>query len=168
MRKRIDRFIEDALGAFTRWYVDSTWLGKERDCVNMFAMNFLAKAVEPGAAISELGQIRIESPVPQPKGFAKITAAKDLVIWGNSYVTAWDKEWNAPHYPRAVLEWKIKRSGRPPAEFHSHDINWLSGFTSEFQDTFGYLIRVYDGPHGRAVDWAKVRGGAINATNRRS
>ena len=54
MRKRIDRFIEDALGEFTRWYVDSEWLGKERDCVNMFAMNFLAKAVEPDAAISEL------------------------------------------------------------------------------------------------------------------
>ena len=44
----------------------------------------------------------------------------------------------------------------------------VSGFTSEYQDTFGYLVRVYDGPHGRAVDWAKVREGAINATNRRS
>ena len=43
MRKRIDRFIEDALGDFTEWYVDSEWLGKERDCVNMFAMNYIAK-----------------------------------------------------------------------------------------------------------------------------
>ena len=168
MRKRIDRFIEDALDEFTRWYVDSAWLGKERDCVNMFAMNFLAKAVKPGAAISELGQIRIESPVPQPKGFSKITAAKDLVIWGNSFETAWDEEWNASHYPKAVLEWKIKRSGRRPDHFHRHDISWLSGFTSDYQNTFGYLIRVYDGPQGRAVDWAKVRGGAINGTNRRS
>ena len=168
MRKRIDRFIEDALCDFANWYVDSGWLGKERDCVNMFAMNFLAKAIEPDAAISELGQIRIESPVPQPKDYSRITAAKDLVIWSNSFDTVWDKEWNAPNHPRAVLEWKIKRKGWPSTQFHAHDIDWLSGFTSEFQDTFGYLIRVYDGPHGRAVNWAKVRGGSINATNKRS
>jgi hypothetical protein len=33
MRTRIDRFIEDALGDFTRWYVESNWLAvvKERN-----------------------------------------------------------------------------------------------------------------------------------------
>ena len=168
MRGRIDRFIEDALVDFSDWYIKSDWLGKERDCVNMFALNFLAKAIEPGAAISELGQIRIESPVPQPDGYTKITAAKDLVIWRNSHDTAWDNDWNAPKYPRVVLEWKIKRTGKPPIKFSDHDLNWLLGFTEQYQDTFGYLIRVYDGPHGRAVDWAKIREGTINDTNRRS
>jgi hypothetical protein len=168
MRKRIDRFIEDALGEFGDWYVNSDWLGKERDFVNMLALNFLAKSVQPGAAITELGQIRIESPAPQPPGFAKITAAKDLVIWNNSQDTVWDKNWNASKYPRVVLEWKIKRTGKPPKMFDNHDVVWLSGFTGQYQDTFGYLIRVYDGPQGRSVDWAKVRDGVINDTNRRS
>ena len=168
MRKRIDRFIEDALCEFSDWYVASDWLGKERDCINMFALNFLAKAVEPGAAISELGQIRIEAPVPQPAGYTKITAAKDLVIWDNSHDTVWDKQWNTSKHPRVVLEWKIKRAGKPPKKFDNHDVAWLSGFTDQYQNTFGYLIRVYDGPHGRSIDWAKVKGGVINDTNRRS
>lgn len=168
MRGRLDRYFEDSLLEFSDWYIESDWLGKERDCVNMFALNFLAKEVHPDAAISELGQIRIEAPVPQPSGFNKVTAAKDLVIWGNSLDTAWDRDWNAVKSPRAVLEWKMKRTGKPPTAFDNHDIDWLSGFTKEFQDTFGYLIRVYDGPHGREVDWAKVRDGIINDTNRRS
>ena len=168
MRKRIDRFIEDSLGEFSDWYVASDWLGKERDCVNMFALNFLAKAVEPSAAISELGQIRIEAPVPQPTGFTKIAAAKDLIIWNNSHDTVWDKNWNASKHPRVVLEWKFKRTGRPPLQFDNHDVEWLSGFTKQYQNTFGYLVRAYNGPHGRAIDWAKVRKGVINDTNRRS
>jgi len=168
MRKRIDRFIEDALGEFSAWYITAEWLGKERDCVNMFALNFLARAVKPGAAISELGQIRIESPVPQPSGFTKITAAKDLVIWNNSQDTVWDSDWSVSKHPRVVLEWKIKRNGKQPTQFDDHDVQWLSSFTRQFQDTFGYLVRVYDGPSGRSVDWAKVRDGVINKTNKRS
>ena len=88
MRKRIDRFIEDALIDFRDWYVSSGWLGKERDCVNMFAHNFLTSGIEPGAAISQLGQIRIESAAPQPTDYKNRTAAKDLVIWKNSHDTA--------------------------------------------------------------------------------
>ena len=168
MRKRIDRFIEDALSEFTEWFVSSDWHGKERDCVNIFAHNFLASNIEPGAAISHLGQIRIESAVPQPKDFPKKTAAKDLVIWSTSYDTVWDNNWNVSNFPIAVMEWKTKRSGNMPKQFDNHDVRWLSGFTEQYFDTFGYLVRVYDGPQGRSVDWAKVKNGTINATNRRS
>jgi|GEM_PF-4066136 len=31
MRTRIDRFVEEALIKFCDWYVNSNWLGKERD-----------------------------------------------------------------------------------------------------------------------------------------
>ena len=134
----------------------------------MFAMNFLANSAEPGAAISKLGQIRIESPVPQPSGFSKISAPKDLVVWNNSFETSWDNNWNAIKYPGVVLEWKMKRTGEPPEQFDSHDVTWLSGFTEQFHNTYGYLIRVYCGPHGRAIDWAKVRQGVISGINKRS
>ena len=168
MRKRIDRFIEDALIEFRDWYVSSAWLGKERDCVNMFALNFLANGIESGAAINQLGQIRIESSVPQPKGYKKKTAAKDLVIWKNSHDTVWDSDWNISKYPRVVLEWKFKRNGRVPKQFSDHDVQWLSGYTKQFPDTFGYLVRVYDDPRGRVVDWAKVKEGTVNDTNKRT
>ena len=55
-----------------------------------------------------------------------------------------------------------------PREYNQHDVEWLSKFTNEYAKSFGYLVRVYDGPYGRAVDWAKVRQGVINGTNRRS
>lgn len=168
MRKRIDRFIEDALNEFGDWYISSDWYGKERDCVNLFAQSFLARGIEPSAAINDLAQIRIESAAPQPKCYTKRTAAKDLVIWKNGLDTVWDSEWNVCNFPWVIMEWKTKRSGGYPKQFDNHDVEWLSGYTSQYAGTFGYLVRVYDGPHGRAVDWAKVRGGKINSTNRRS
>ena len=168
MRRRIDRFIEDALLNFSDWYVSSSWLGKERDCVNKFVFGFLVENVRPGAAISNFGQIRIESAVPQPSNYIKKTAAKDLVIWNGCDETVWDESWNPVNHPRVVLEWKFKRIGLQPSKFHSHDMNWLSNYTKEFHDTFGYLVRVYDGHKGRSVDWAKVRAGHIQETNRRS
>ncbi len=168
MRKRIDRFVEDALIAFGEWYIDAFWYGKERDCVNMFAHGFLNRHVRPNVAINDLMQIRIESSVPQPSGYKSPAASKDLVIWNDGWTTAWDRDWNATNWPRVVMEWKFKKIGNPPNAFNEHDTRWLSSFTAEFNDTFGYVVRVYDGPRGRVVDWAKVSRGTLNETNRRS
>jgi len=66
------------------------------------------------------------------------------------------------------MEWKVVRLGRIPNRFSYHDVAWLCGFTAEYSGTFDYLVRVYDGPEGRVVDWAKVRRGSINDTNKRS
>lgn len=168
MRGRIDRFVEDALLDFRSWYVDAEWYGKERDCVNIFAFGFLPRNVQEGAAISDLTQIRVESPVPQPSRYSNPAAAKDLVVWSNSLGTVWDDDWKAVHWPRVVMEWKFRRKGNPPRQFDSHDLEWLCAYTAEYEDTFGYVVRVYDGPQGRCLDWAKVVRGALNETNRRS
>ena len=168
MRKRIDRFIEDALVEFKDWYINAEWNGKERDCVNMFAHGFLGRNVQPGAAIQQLTQIRIESAAPQPRGYKKLTASKDLVIWKDELGTVWGKKWQVSNVPWVVMEWKTKRKGKPSHSFNAHDIEWLAGFTNDYPETFGYLVCIYDGPYGRIVDWAKVRQGVISNTNRRS
>ena len=168
MRKRVDRFIEDALIEFEGWYITAEWYGKERDCVNMFAHGFLGRKVRPGAAIKKLTQIRVESAAPQPSGYSKLTAAKDLVIWKDGLDTVWDENWQVSNIPWVVMEWKIKRTGKPNHQFDAHDVDWLLGFTNDYSGTFGYLVRIYDGPHGRFVDWAKVRKGVIRDTNLRS
>lgn len=168
MRKRIDRFVEDALIDFGDWFVSSKWFGKERDCVNLFAHDFLSRGIERGAAIEALTQVRIESPAPQPKGYANKTAAKDLVIWKDGLSTVWNQEWQVRNTPWVVMEWKCQWKGSVPLQFNQHDVEWLSGFTREYAGTFGYLVRVYHGSHGRVVAWAKVRRGAINGTNKRS
>ncbi|NKI35761.1 hypothetical protein HFP89_11370 [Wenzhouxiangella sp. XN79A] len=168
MRSRLDRFVEDALEDFSHWFLSASWQGKERDCVNLFAHRFLAAQIQPGAAVSDLAQVRIEGAVPQPRACSRQSAPKDLVIWNDALATAWDENWRAAHHPRLVMEWKLSRSGRSPKSFSQHDVSWLTAFTAEYPDTFGYLVRVHAASGVRTVDWAKVRCGAINETNRRS
>lgn len=169
MRKRIDRFIEDALVDFTDWFKDAEWVGKEHDAVNMFAMGFLAKGVQLGAAIYDLRQIRIESPIPQlPEHRNKPTARKDLVIWHDPLATAWDAEYNSVNVPWVIVEWKFKRKGKKPNSFDDYDTKWLTGFTKQNPGTFAYLVQLYSGKEGREVLWAKVKDGEVKITNRRS
>lgn len=168
MRRRIDRFVEDALAAFAEWFSVSDWRGKERDCVNLFAQRFLASEVHPDAAISEQAQIRIESPVPQPAKFEKPSAPKDIVIWGDGIQTAWDRDWRAVNAPRVVMEWKVDRFGQKGRPFDEHDADWLCAFTREYSGTFGYLVTARYGVEANSVDWAKVAQGDVYGSNRRS
>lgn len=117
MRTRIDRFVEDALVDFREWYMCTDWHGKERDCVNRFALGFLARSVQRGAAISDIGQIRIECAVPQPKRYCRAAACKDLVVWGDPLATAGSEDWTPVNLPRVVMEWKTVRATRPRENF---------------------------------------------------
>lgn len=125
MRKRMDRYINDALKEFASWYVTSDWLGKERDCVNIFAMNYLARGISETSAIMDRRQIRVECAVAQPldkEVYIRASAAKDLVIWKNPLDTAWDGDWKPGNLPRAIIEWKVSRTGRASDQFDPHDV----------------------------------------------
>lgn len=164
MRKRMDRFIQDALQAFADWHVSSDWFGKERDCVNVFANTFLNAGIEPGAAIYSAGQIRIECAVQQPSDrlkFRKPSATKDLVIWGDPLKTTWDETWKATHQPRAIIEWKASRVGRASDAFDSHDVEWLTEYTKEYPNTFGFLVSTHATKSHRQCMWAQVRRGIV-------
>lgn len=161
MRRRIDRFVDDALQGFAAWYVSSDWLGKERDCVNLFAMKHLGEQVESGAAVEHLSQIRIECAVPQPTGYKSKSATKDLVIWRDPEETTWNDAWEPVNVPRVVMEWKTRRAASATLDFDPHDVGWLKGFTEQFPGTFGYLVTVCHRRNGRSVAWAKVSGGVV-------
>ena len=161
MRRRIDRFIDDSLLGFATWYVSSKWHGKERDCVNLFAMRDLAAQVQPGAAIGHQSQIRIECAVAQPEGYPRISATKDLVIWRHPEETAWNDIWLPVNLPRVVMEWKTRRRARALLDFDNHDREWLKKFTKQNPGTFGYLVTVCDRKEDRSVAWAKVTDGVI-------
>lgn len=168
MRTRIDRFAEDALIEFAEWFETNTWLGKERDCVNLYAHRFLARRVRKGAAIQDLAQIRIECGVAQPCGYKRPAATKDLVIWQDALSTAWNANWEPVNFPGVVMEWKTKRSGRRAEQFHDHDMAWLKAFTGENPTAFGYLVAVFCGDESRSVNWAKVARGEVQQRNRRA
>jgi len=81
--RRIDRFVESAIDEFARWIRGSTWLGKERDCVNLFAARFVRPVIAPHSAVTDYSQVRIECGVPQPahRRYSRPSAATDLVTW---------------------------------------------------------------------------------------
>lgn len=168
MRKRIDRFIEDAITEFEQWYLQSDWLGKERDCVNIFAHSFLGANCEAGSAISDIGQIRIEGSVPQIKNFAKDAVCKDLVVWRDPFETTWDENWVPVKAPLAIIEWKTQRTGRPSDWFHQHDIDWITAFTVEYPNTFGFLVSTYASGNVRNFRWVSVKRGQLQQTETRS
>ena len=165
MRKRMDRFIQDALRDFADCYVNrSAWLGKERDCVNIFALQYLTKGIDSTSAIKDVSQIRIECAVMQPSDpekFIRPSATKDLVIWSKPSDTTWNADWKPVNAPRAIMEWKTSRSGQGSADFDIHDVAWLTAFTAEYPKTIGFLVSTHATKSVRRCAWAMVRCGII-------
>jgi len=169
MRKRIDRFIEDTLVEFNDWFIEADWIGKERDAVNLFTMGFLAKNVQPDAAIHDLRQIRIEVGIAQlPDHRVKKAVGKDLTIWKDPLQTTWDIDYQPVNVPWVVLEWKFQRGGKKKDLFDEYDTMWVSEFTRHNEGTFGYLVQLYDCIDGKGLSWAKVKKGEIRRANTRS
>lgn len=168
MEKRMDRYIQGALKNFAKWYVEECpeWMGKERDCVNIFATRFLMESIGPSAAIQHREQIRIEGGVMQPSNkerFPRPSATKDLVIWNKPLDTAWDESWGLKknHAPRAIIEWKTRRSGNPCEHFDGHDKDWMEAFTDDHKTTFGFLVSTHATRKHRSCMWAMVRSGTL-------
>lgn len=164
MRKRIDRYVHESLQDFAKSYVKSDWIGKERDCVNLFALGFLTKCISEDSAISDLRQIRVEGPVPQPldrKKYPKPSVAKDLVIWSGPLDTTWSADWKPVNVPKAVIEWKTKRVGNAHDNFDDHDETWMKDFTSDFKTAFGFLVSTHASKTHRSCRWAIVRAGEV-------
>ncbi len=163
--RRIDRFLESAISEFATWIRDSSWLGKERDCVNIFATRFVRPAVSTNSAIKDYQQVRIECGVPQPKhkDYDRPSAAKDLVIWRGALDVAWDSDWNPVHAPWIVIEWKTRRRGHSNAMFDKHDVQWLRRFSKQNPESFGYAVTVDFSKGQRHVHCAKFRQGQMKA-----
>lgn len=159
--RRIDHFLESALSEFAQWIRGSKWLGKERDCVNLFATRFILPAVSGASAITDYSQVRIECGVPQPKhqGYDRPSAAKDLVIWRRPLDVAWDSGWKPIRIPWVVIEWKTRRSGRSNSTFDKHDVRWLTAFSEQNPTSLGYAVTVDFSKGRRQVHYARFRRG---------
>ena len=164
--RRIDRFIEAAICQFAEWISDSIWLGKERDCVNIFASKFILPSVSESSAVTEYSQVRIECGIPQPVGFDRPSAAKDLVIWRGALDVAWDPEWKPTGIPWVVIEWKTRRSGRFNSMFDDHDVDWLKAFSAQNPESLGYAVTVDFRQQSRHVHCAKFQAGTMKVKRR--
>ena len=166
-RRRIDRFLNDALNDFSHWLKSNQWRGKEHDCVNLFAHKFLFDKIEPGAAIENLAQISIECGLKQPKNgnYINSFARKDLVIWREPQQNSWSETWDSANIPKVVMEWKvIFRSKFPKEIFDSHDEKWIHLYTKENKDCFGYIVSVDLTSETRKVYWKFSKQGVFSNT----
>jgi hypothetical protein len=165
-RRRIDRFLDEALEEFGTWLGANDWWGKEWDCVNLFVHKFLFERIEPGAAIECPTQVSIESAVKQPPGYTKPTSRKDVVIWPEREQTLWSPDGEPVNTPRVVMEWKTYRSRKPKDEFFPYDEEWIKRFTTENPKTFGYVVSVILAGDVRVVSWRLARRGQFGKPRR--
>lgn len=137
---QLDRLLRTSLAAFIADANAEHWQGKERDCVNRFAMGYLVCACGRHHFLQHPTQIGIEMAVAQPSRVgARPTAPKDLVIWRRPWSTCWDDNENAALAPLAVIEWKVSR-GRKGGRDTTHDAAWLRAFTRANPKSVGYSV----------------------------
>lgn len=164
LRKRIDRYLNDALENFSYWLKSNEWRGKEHDCVNLFAHKFLFEKIEPNAAIQCPTQICIECGLKQPKKYEKLSARKDLIVWEHPLQNAWSGDWEPVNIPKAVMEWKVFRTRFPKSIFDKHDEEWVGSYTKEHRGVFGYVISVDFSSDHRRVYWKQSKQGVYSKT----
>jgi hypothetical protein len=128
---------------YESWLRANTWHGKEHDCVNLFVHKFLFSRISPTGPIVDATQIGIETGVPQAPGLGLTKAVrKDLVIWPRPEMTTWDREFNAVHYPLAIIEWKARRNKSPKPLIFPYDLDWITKYSSHREDFIGCCATV--------------------------
>lgn len=135
--------LTEAFSDYENWLSTTPWRGKEHDCVNLFVHKFLFPRITPAGPIFDPTQIGIETGIPQGPGLGKRPAVrKDLVIWPRPEMTTWDREFNAVHYPMAIIEWKARRKKSPKPLIFPYDLDWITRYSSHREDFIGCCATV--------------------------
>lgn len=139
---QLDRLLTKALHKFVTKIRTDCWQGKERDCVNRFAMGHLVPACGNRHFLKHATQIGIEMPVGKPRSVGvNKSLPKDLVIWREPWATCWDRDWKPSMAPLAVIEWKVSR-GTKGGQKAAHDQVWLRAFAGSNRRSVGYAVHV--------------------------
>lgn len=132
----LEEIIRASLGEFADFLSGSSWWGREREMVSLYAFGFLQRHCKHGSVLHDPTQIGIEAAVPQlPRPGAKSHVCKDLVIWPEPKMTCWAGCGHPPCYPLAILEWKTTKSGGRQA-----DIDWLSEYSAAHPESVGFSV----------------------------
>ena len=167
--QQIEIFLNDALKNFSKWLNENSWIGKEHDCVNLFAHKILFDEIAKGAKnaiIHHPTQICIECGLKQPKdgNYNKRFARKDLVLWEYPYQNSWSVTWEAVNIPIAVMEWKVKFKANSPSKISkSHDDDWIRRYTEENPSCIGYVVFVdITSKPWKKVEWRLYKQGVFS------
>jgi hypothetical protein len=122
---------------FIREIESECWFGKERELLNRFVFNNLAKIIKDGSPFFCLAQIGMEVRVKQAIEGGKKEVCKDLVIWKQPNQTVWTED-NVPLY---IIEWKHRN--KVP---YTEDINWLKKYTEINPGCVGVALNIETEP----------------------
>ncbi len=149
---------------YESWLRTNTWHGKEHDCVNLFVHKFLFSKISPTSPIFHPTQIGIETGVPQAPGLGLTPAVrKDLVIWPRPEMTTWDREFNAVHYPMAIIEWKARRKKSPKPLIFPYDLDWITKYSSHREDFIGCCATVDFTGSSTRLETALIEAGEVTS-----
>jgi hypothetical protein len=162
--QNIESIIDTALNDFGTWLSKNDWRGKEHDCVNNFAHAFLLNQVKTDSLLHHPAQICLECGIPQPEGYVKINARRDLVVWPDPFLNTWSEDLkNRLHDPLALMEWKAKHKNILPKKlFFPHDETWISEYTKIHPEVIGYVAAVYFLPEKTSVFWKISKQGVFS------
>ena len=156
-------FLKAAFVDYEAWLLQTEWRGKEHDCVNLFAHGFIFPRISPDAPISDYTQVCIEVGVPQPRTIGiKQATRKDLVIWDAPFTTTWDSNWTAFRIPKAIIEWKARKTRTGKPVLFSYDVDWLHKYSLLHPDFTGYCATVDFTSATRRVATAHIYQGNVN------
>ncbi|WKW12828.1 hypothetical protein Strain138_002138 [Pseudogemmatithrix spongiicola] len=131
----LEHQLQDAFARFSQDLAREAPWARENELVSLFAFGPLADVVADGAPLFSQRQIAIECAVPQrvnaaKSGRAKRDVRKDLLIWKEAGMTAWDATGRLANDPIAVIEWKGGRAkaARRESLKRDHDLRFLRAF----------------------------------------
>lgn len=149
MNTPLGRHIHNALFEFGPWYLMEDYWGGLKSWATLFIQFFLSHKISPGS----VEQIRIAHRPAQPKGCSEHVSTKDLIIWKNPLVAAWEPDQKYLNPPLALIKWKTSTSGRLPGRLDAEDEKWLAAFTKAHPHVIGFVVSVHTTKRHRRCLW---------------
>ncbi len=142
MLKQIDTIVRDSLTEFVADVFGSSWKGREREAVSLYAFGYLQRQIRKGGILRDPRQIGIEVTVPSKKSLnPKGRVCKDLVLWREPKMTCWNAGWEVINFPLVVMEWKVFRLPSSRPQISDRDVDWLRKYSAFCPSVFvGYTV----------------------------
>jgi hypothetical protein len=142
MLKQIDIIVRDSLTEFVADVFGSSWKGREREAVSLYAFGFLQRQIRKGGILRDPTQIGIEVTVPSDKSLnPKGRVCKDLVLWREPNMTCWNAGWEVVNFPLMIMEWKAFRLPSSRPQISKKDVEWLRQYSALYPSVFvGYTV----------------------------
>jgi hypothetical protein len=144
----LDSIIRASLVDFADRRLRATWYGKEHNWVSLYVFGHLLPLCQSDRPLFDPTQIAIEVGVPQPPGYVKTAANRDVVIWERPCSSCWNLDGAETAHPMAIVEWKVHRHRRRNREV-PRERKWLREYCAWQPQVLAYAVELEAGEERR-------------------